>query len=224
MRGVQGVEVYLGSQVSPGSFGWAIPVGRERVRLGICNGVQARHYLHKLAQNPLVAPRLCQEDLRVKIKPIPISPAKRSYLDRLLVVGDAAGQVKPTTGGGIYYGILCADIAARTLDDAFAGGDLSARRLGQYEDRWRSQIGLELRIGAHFRRLGAWLPDAQIDQLVRSYRNPELRDLVGRTAAFERHSKFVLALLRSGVFWGTFWGALRRKFVSLDVKVGQGIG
>ncbi len=218
MSAVQGVEVYLGREVSPGSFGWAIPVGDERVRLGVCNGAQARQYLQKLVQNPMVLPRLREENLKIQIKPIPISPAKRSYLDRVLLVGDAAGQVKPTTGGGIYYGILCAELAARTLDEAFTIGDLSARRIVQYEDRWRREIGVELRIGAHFRRLGAWLSDAQIDQLIRSYRDPELRDLVERTAAFERHSTFILSLLRSGIFWGTFWGALKSKLLRSGVK------
>jgi len=218
MSGVEGVEVYLGRDVSPGSFGWAIPVGDERVRLGACNGAQARQYLEKLVQNPLVVPRLRDEDLKIKTKPIPISPVRRSYLDRVLLVGDAAGQVKPTTGGGIYYGILCADIAARTLDEAFTNGDLSIRRMARYEDRWRREIGVELKIGAHFRRIGAWLSDAQIDRLIRSYGDPEFRDLVKRTAAFERHSTFVLALLRSGVFWGTFWGALTSKLLSSRVQ------
>ncbi|GAI10492.1 unnamed protein product, partial [marine sediment metagenome] len=42
------------------------------------------------------------------------------------MVGDAAGQVKPTTGGGIYYGLLCADIAANNLHRALENDDLSA--------------------------------------------------------------------------------------------------
>ena len=211
MTGVKEVEVYLGRDISPGSFGWAIPVGDERVRLGVCNGKRAPEHLQRLLRNPLVGSRLLEENPRLKNKPIPIAPGKRSYLDHLLLVGDAAGQVKPTTGGGIYYGILCAEIAARTLDEAFIAGDLSVRRMAVYESRWRKEIGLELSMGAYFRRLGAWFSDAQIDQLIRSYRDPELRDLVERTAAFERHSTFILALVRSEIFWGTIWGALKSR-------------
>jgi flavin-dependent dehydrogenase len=45
---------------------------------------------------------------------IPLRPLRKTCGERILVVGDAAGQVKPTSGGGIYYGMLCADIAANT--------------------------------------------------------------------------------------------------------------
>jgi geranylgeranyl reductase family protein len=212
MRAVTDVEVYLGRDISPGSFGWAIPVGDGRVRLGVCNGKRAPEHLQRLLKHPLVGPRLLDDNPRVKNKPIPIAPARRTYLDHVLLVGDAAGQAKPTTGGGIYYGILCAELAARTLDGAFAAGDLGRSRLAQYERRWRGEIGLELQVGAYFRRLGAWLSDAQIDDLIRSYHDPELRDLVERTAAFERHSTFILALVRSGIFWSTLWRALKSRF------------
>src|SRR3990172_9694927 len=100
MTGIKEVEVYLGRDISPGSFGWAIPVGDERVRLGVCNGKRAPEYLQRLLRNPLVGSRLLEENPTLKNKPIPIAPGKRSYLDHLLLVGDAAGQVKPTTGGG----------------------------------------------------------------------------------------------------------------------------
>jgi geranylgeranyl reductase family protein len=215
MKDVKEVEVYLGREISPGSFGWAIPLDDEKVRLGVCNGGRALWYLQKLLENPLVKPRLLDENPRIKSKPIPISPAKRSYLDHVLLVGDAAGQAKPTTGGGIYYGILCAEIAARTLDEAFASGDFSERQMARYESRWRREIGLELRVGAYFRRLGCWLSDGQIDHLIRSYKNPELRDLLQRTAAFERHSGFIFALCRSQIFWNAFWAAIRPKLSKL---------
>lgn len=211
MRDVKEVEVYLGRGISPGSFGWAIPLCDERIRLGVCNGGEATKYLQRLLANPLVGPRLLEANSKIKSKPIPISPVKRSYLDRVLLVGDAAGQVKPTTGGGIQYSLLCAEIAARTLDEAFAAGDLSVQHMARYESRWRMEIGLELRVGTYFRRLGGWLSDAQIDHLIRSYRNPELRDLVRKTADFERHSSFIFALCKSQIFWDTFWTAIKSK-------------
>lgn len=211
MRDVKEVEVYLGRKISPGSFGWAIPLGNETVRLGICNGGKAIRYLQGLLENPLIKPRLLDQAPRIKSKPIPISPVKRSYLDHVLLVGDAAGQVKPTTGGGIHYSILCAEIAARTLDEAFRVGNFGERQMAMYESRWRKEIGVELRTGSFFRRLGGWLSDYQIDYLIRSYRNPALRDLVQRTAAFERHSGFILTLCCSQFFWDSFWARLKSK-------------
>ena len=67
------------------------------------------------------------------------------------MVGDAAGQVKPTTGGGIYYGLLCADIAANNLHRALDADDLSARNLANYEREWKKKLGRELKIGYYAR-------------------------------------------------------------------------
>ncbi|NIM49062.1 MAG: FAD-dependent oxidoreductase, partial [Gemmatimonadales bacterium] len=213
MKGVKEVEVYLGGRISPGSFGWAIPLGGDRVKLGVCNEGRAFPYMQRLLESPRVRSRLRNQRPEVKTKPIPISPAKRTYADRVLLAGDAAGQVKPTTGGGIHYGIVCGELAARTLDDAFSCGDLSERRLARYQARWRKELGWEIVVGSYFRRFGKWLTDSQIDELVRSYTNPALRDLVQSSAAFERHSRFVLALSRSPIFWRALWAPIRAHLV-----------
>ncbi|GIW50692.1 MAG: NAD(P)/FAD-dependent oxidoreductase [Gemmatimonadales bacterium] len=209
MRGVEEVEVYLGREVSPGSFAWAIPLGPDRVKLGVCNHGRALGYMERLLSHPRVAGRLANGSPEIKTKPIPISPAARTYFERTLLVGDVAGQVKPTTAGGIYYGIVCADAAARALDGAFKRGELGERALRTYERLWRKEIGRELLVGRYFRRLGGALSDRQIDRLIRAYREPEFRDLVRRTADFERHSRFILALLASPIFWAGLLDPIR---------------
>ena len=64
-----------------------------------------------------------------------------SYFDHLLLVGDAAGQIDPLTGEGIQYAMDAAELAAQTLDEAFAAGDFSAGFLRRYEDRWMRAFG-----------------------------------------------------------------------------------
>ena len=56
-----------------------------------------------------------------RLKILPLGPVTRTYADRVVAVGDAAGLVKPTTGGGIYYGLLSGSIAAEVLGDALQG-------------------------------------------------------------------------------------------------------
>jgi len=128
-------------------------------------------------------------------------------------VGDTAGQVKVTTGGGISYGVLCGDLAAATLDHAFRLGDLTERVLAEYERRWRHEIGVELRVGNFFRRLGGMLSDEQIDHLICAYHESDLPDLVKRQADFDRHRKFILALCRSNIFFHLVWGVFRRRSI-----------
>lgn len=205
MRDVERVEVYLGGSLFHGGFGWAIPGAGDSVRLGLCNGSYAAKRMTEFYTHPLVQGRLLESPGKIKSKRIPIEASTRTFGDRLLIVGDAAGQVKPTTGGGIHYGILCGNLAAETLHEAFQQGDLTADSLSSYERRWRRKLALELRVGRFFRRVGLRLDDVQLDRLVRAYDDAEVRDLVRRTAKFERHKDFILALCRSRVFWGLVW-------------------
>jgi flavin-dependent dehydrogenase len=86
--------------------------------------------------------------------------------------------------------------------------------LADYERRWRQEIGVELRVGSFFRRLGGMLSDEQIDRLIRAYHDSDLPELVRRWADFERHRKFILALCRSHVFFQLVWGCFRRRSLS----------
>jgi flavin-dependent dehydrogenase len=129
---------------------------------------------------------------------IPLRPLPRTYGDRVLVVGDAAGQVKPTSGGGIYYGLLCAGIAADTLHCALDKGDLSAGVLSSYERDWRRLLGAELTIGYWSRKLFERLSDRVIDRM---FHTLDSRGIVDAMAAspdlsFDWHSRVILRMLR----------------------------
>jgi len=83
---------------------------------------------------------------------IPIGPPERTVARRGLVVGDAAGQTKPFTGGGILYGMRAADHAAREVDPA------DPATLERYERAWREDLEREIRLGRWVRRAYS-LPD-----------------------------------------------------------------
>jgi len=83
--------------------------------------------------------------------PIAMGPVK-SYHERILLIGDAAAQVKPWSGGGIVYGLKCADIAVKTVREALEIGDFSEHYLSRYEKRWKKAVGKQIRYGMIFRR------------------------------------------------------------------------
>src|SRR4029077_241084 len=101
-----------------------------------------------------------------RLKILPLGPVPRTYGPRLLAVGDAAGLVKPTTGGGIYYSLISGQFAAETLDQALQADDLRESRLREYETRWRERLGAEIRIGLAFRMLASRFNDRAIDSLI----------------------------------------------------------
>lgn len=165
--GVDDVEVHLGHEIAPGFFAWLAPTATGRALVGLMSRRKATEHLARFIAR--------QRDLG-KIKSVidepaswgvPLRPLKRTYGDRVVVVGDAAGQVKPTTGGGIFYSLLCSEIAAGTLADCLNDGDLSAGRLSQYQKRWREILSHELEVGYSARRMFEFLNDRQIGALTR---------------------------------------------------------
>jgi flavin-dependent dehydrogenase len=137
-------------------------------------------------------------DPRLKI--LPLGPVTKTFARRLLAVGDAAGLVKPTTGGGIYYSLISGQLAAETLDAALDADDLREARLREYETRWRDRLGAEIRIGLAFRLLASRLNDRGIDALIELARIDGIVPMLYQTADFNWHRQSALALLRHAQF------------------------
>jgi len=122
----------------------------------------------------------------------------RTYGDKLLVIGDAAGQVKPTTGGGIYFGHLGAQIAAKTLREALGNDNLTAGRLSLYQKQWKAKMGKEISHGYWARWAYAKLSDSQIEGIFETLDSNgtagSLLDCGG--FSFDWHSKLIATVLR----------------------------
>jgi geranylgeranyl reductase family protein len=206
------VELHFGAEVAPKGFGWVVPVARPRdghanagaapgapaqcARIGVmCDG-DAPRYFQRLAAR--VGARWGVEaDLsRPRQKILPLAPISRTYGDRLLAVGDAAGLVKPTTGGGIYYSLVSAALAAETLDAALSRNDLGSGRLAVYEQRWRERLSAEFQAQSRLRLLAHRMNDSDIEQLFDLARTDGVMPIVRRTASFNRHRTLILALLK----------------------------
>ena len=127
---------------------------------------------------------------------LPLEPAPQTAADRILLVGDAGGFTKPTTGGGIYYNLLTASLTADTLIEGFQAGRLDAEFLARYERRWEAEIGGDLRVSAWLRQFLTRCSDAEINGLVRALASDSVQAVIHRTASFNRHRNVILALLR----------------------------
>ena len=115
---------------------------------------------------PEVRARLLDEPSRPVRRLLPLKPIARTWLDRVLVVGDAGGFTKPTTGGGIFYSLLTASLAAATLVEGFGQGRLDEAFLARYERRWQERLGADLQDG----RLAAAAGDSLLGRRDRSSR------------------------------------------------------
>jgi geranylgeranyl reductase family protein len=202
-RPADSLEIHLGRQVAPEGFAWLVPVQRDgvsRVKAGVLLRGDARARLRTFLASPAVAARLKEAGGDPVLRLLPVAPPRRTFGARTLLVGDAAGLTKPITGGGIFYSLLSAHLAAETLEEALALDDLGARRLSRYEARWRQRLGRELRTGGWFRHLLANFTDRELDTFVRAIDSEDVRAVIERTARFNWHRSVILALVRqSGI-------------------------
>jgi flavin-dependent dehydrogenase len=204
LDGPSSVEVHLGREVAPGGFAWAVPFqrdGQAHTRIGLmCESRALAHFRRFAARlrDRFHGSSEAWPEPRLKI--LPLGPVSRTYVSRLLAVGDAAGLVKPTTGGGIYYSLVSGRIAAETLDEALRADDLRDTRLRRYELQWRERLGAEIRIGLAFRTLVSRMNDRAIDAVIDLARVDGLIPMLRQTADFNWHRQSALALLKHAQF------------------------
>src|SRR5581483_3459379 len=148
-------EIHFGSAIAPGGFAWAVPVARPDgayVRIGVMARDQPVGWFETMVTR-LEAWGVERGEARPRIKLLPLRTIARTYADRLLVVGDAAGMVKPTTGGGIHYSIMSASLASDVAVDALQTNQLTAAALRRYQSEWRRWLSAEFHAQWILRRL-----------------------------------------------------------------------
>ena len=191
MEELRDVEIYLGRNIAPEAFAWVVPLQPGIARVGLVATKEAPRYFRQLLEHPAIRPRIQTLEPKMLLSPVPTQPIDCSYADRVLVVGEAAGQVKTTTQGGIYYGMLCAAMAAQTIQEAAGLGDFRAAVLRRYELAWTREIGQELKTGLSLRQLFARLNDNQINALVELGTRDDIMGLVKRLAQFDWHRDLI---------------------------------
>lgn len=196
-RGVDEVEVYFGQQVAPGFFAWLVPTSPSKALVGLLSRHSPGPYLRKLMSSLQAEGKIVSDKVKLRFDGVPLKPLSRTYGERVVVVGDAAGQVKPTTGGGIYYGLLSADIAADVLRRSLERGDLSAKSLAGYERGWKKKLGRELMIGYSARKFYEHLSDRQIDRMFDIIKSNGIDEalLKADDLSFDWHSRIFLKLI-----------------------------
>lgn len=178
----------ISHEAAPGGYAWVFPKGEGRANVGL--GVQAdvwpevfRHFtsgvagaggegaaLGFLTRFIEARPALAQGYPVTFVAgnvPVALSPS-RMVTDGLMLVGDAARQVDPLTGGGIINAMTAGKLAAQAAIEAVAAGDTSARFLNRYEEQWQRSVGHKLQ--RNYRLRDRFAPTQRADeQFVRAF-------------------------------------------------------
>ena len=192
-------EFFLGNSIAPSGYVWSFPKGEKLANIGL--GIQGSR------SKPGEAVRLLRQFIKTRfpngkmvemvVGGDPCSgPVDSAIADGVMLVGDAAHQTDPLTGGGILNamraGVIAGDVAAK----AIAAGNVSRAGLKEYEDRWREDIGKTIARSFQLKELFVKLNDKDLNQLIGSLAKEDISkmDLPGMLR--------VLFRLNPKLLWG----------------------
>ena len=186
------VEIFVGKNIAPGFFAWIIPTNKHgtEARIGLCTSKGAdhppQHYFSKFFENKQSSKYLKDVEITKRIGGIvPLGVLKKTYADNVMLVGDAAAQVKPTSGGGIYPGLLCAHHCSSVAVDALENNNFNISVLKKYQKLWTADIGKELFLGMKFRKIFKSLTDKQMDKYIEKFNNPKITETIQKYGDIE---------------------------------------
>lgn len=153
----ENVDLYFRPSMSKDGFLWRIPRG-DRTEFGI---------MGKSVDFRMLERFFGIKKYKKYAGLIPVYVSGKTYGRRRLLVGDAAGQVKPWSGGGVVYGLTCAEMAAKAIEKAFRLNDFGEGMLAGYERGWKKRIGKQILAGRVLRKLMGLSTDMELDMLFR---------------------------------------------------------
>lgn len=163
------LEFYLGSKIAPGGYAWVFPKDEDYANVGI--GILASRaektpleYLQDFVRR---MPNLVRgKIIEINAGGVPVcGPLKQTVKSNVMVVGDAARQVNPLTGGGIDSAMRAGSIAGEVAAKAVKEGEISEKRLMEYDKRWKASFGERLQKYLKAKEIFLSLSDEELDKL-----------------------------------------------------------
>jgi len=181
------VNLMVSRSYAPGFFAWIVPINNKMVRFGMgissnSNGLlkQCFNRLKQLNLKPFSHIFKNLNSNNISVGKIPLGLIKKTYGDRVMIVGDAACQVKPLTGGGLYYGLISAKRCAQVAVEALKRQDFSEGFLSKYQRLWEKDIGKEIKQGLRLRNIFLSLNDDDIDELLDTFGQEEFIKIINK--------------------------------------------
>ena len=183
------VEVYFDQEKYPEFFAWIIPSGEGVGKIGVSGkGINTITKMDEFLKS-----KGDFSTIRKIFAPIWIKgPIKNFVENNTIIVGDAAGQAKPTTAGGIFSCGMAGVMAGNAISEALEKNDSSL--LMNYEKRWKEKFGKEFEKQNLARKILARLDNSTVNKLFNSI-TPEIEEDISNKEDFDFHTSSILRLL-----------------------------
>ena len=167
-------QFYLGNKVAPSGYIWIFPKGNGKANVGIgilgseCGDKRPIDYLNEFIKKEMPEGKI----IEMVVGGVPVSGTiERTIANGLMLVGDAARQSDPITGGGIINAMDAGKIAGEVAAEAIAAGDVSMQMLQKYEDGWRATVGREIDNSLLVKEKFVEFTDKDLDSLAASLKD-----------------------------------------------------
>ena len=192
------VEMFYGKKVAPGFFAWIIPLGDGRARVGLAAQNKSKTRLDALLRHhKIISKRLNNAKIERSLGGIVLVglPINRLASRNAIAVGDTAGLVKATTGGGIILGGITARLAGKITADALAGDD-EQPSLERYDARCKALVLKELRTMYLAQQALASLSDKGLDSIIRDVSEFGILDIIKREGDMDLQAATIREILK----------------------------
>jgi len=136
--------------------------------------------------------------LQARFHPITLGgPISKAYSNGFLTVGDAASQVKPTTGGGVVFGMTCARVAAEVACQTLQKNDFSSEFLGLYQKLCKEILGFDVNIMLRIRKMLDIISDDKLDEAISFCTKLRLEKSIQNVKDVDFQGQVILEALRN---------------------------
>tara|TARA_B100001250_G_scaffold407040_1_gene427121 strand:+ start:667 stop:1893 length:1227 start_codon:yes stop_codon:yes gene_type:complete len=198
------LEMYSGSEIAPGFFAWVIPSGNGSCRIGLwstaerLDGKSIEECYYSLIKHPLWSDRF--EGIKETARycgPVPSGMVRKAYKDRVILLGDASGMAKPTTGGGIGPGFEQINGIVDKLAIAINKNSLKESVLKSISKSHFEKMRKEQNRARSLRNLlVSDCEDSELDKHFEQFAKPEVIQLINRIGDIEKPVPLGMALLK----------------------------
>ena len=194
------VHLYVDSRISPG-FLWTIPLSETTARIGLFADASYQQITSVLNELIKKRPELHGATILKKYHGVipKQDPQKKLVNDRVILLGDAASQVKPTTGGGLIMGFTCAEIASRAVSKALESENISFLNdyPKEFDDRFRKELKVQLSVHKIFKSLN----NDDLEYMFRKLKEEGAEDIISQYGDMDTQSPLIKEMLRRGILF-----------------------
>jgi digeranylgeranylglycerophospholipid reductase len=193
------VEMFYGKQVAPGFFAWIIPLGEKRARIGLAARNKSKIRLDALMRHHnIISERMKGAKIERSLGGIVLvgMPISKMAMENVVAVGDTAGIVKATTGGGVILGGMTARLAGKIVADSLSTDEFSEKTLSQYNGKCKAMVSNELRMMHLAQTALTSLDDKGLDSVVKDAATKGLLDVVRSEGDMDLQGNVIKRLLK----------------------------